>query len=352
MNEIRVIQYGIGEMGSAMADLVSRKKGLRIVAAIDTARGVGQDLGEILGLGRKLGVIVTDDPKTVFKDCRADVVLHATTSFLEQIYPQIIDAVEAGVNFISIAEELGYPYARHPKLAKNIDELAKVHGVTVLGTGLNPGFIMDSLIIHCTGIFDAVRGIYAERIANSSEYGPAVLGRRGFGLSADVWKKKASKNLISGHIGFEESISMIADSLGWELDDIKQQAFEPVVADIDRSTADVTIRAGTVCGFKQKVCGIKDGQELITFAQESQVRAEQKRLDEHLIRIEGTPEFQFTFAIPGKRTTAAMAVNMIPQVVNARPGLTSMRELPNPAALMGDVSKLISGAGGEGHTEG
>ncbi|MDH5437829.1 MAG: hypothetical protein OEX76_02895, partial [Candidatus Bathyarchaeota archaeon] len=144
IGEIGILLYGVGAVGSLIAKHLLQKHGIKIVGAIDTAEDkVGKDLGEILGLNRKLGVRVSDDVDSVLSKAKADIAVHTTSSFFKNTYHQIASIVKHGVNVVSTCEELSYPYLSEAKLAMELDSLAKKHNVTVLGTGINPGFLMD-----------------------------------------------------------------------------------------------------------------------------------------------------------------------------------------------------------------
>ncbi len=133
MKQIRVLQWGgLGAMGSGMARLALKKSGLKIVAAVDGYEGYnGKDLGEILGV-ENTGVIVTNKPETVLDKEKVDVVVIATTSWTEKQMPDLRKILKAGINCISIAEEMSTPEAQSPELAKELDELAKANGVSIL----------------------------------------------------------------------------------------------------------------------------------------------------------------------------------------------------------------------------
>lgn len=341
--KIRVVVYGLGEMGSRLVRLLASKKGFVIVGAIDARRGIGEDLGKVVGIPRPLGIKVSSDPHSVLSRGRAHVVLHATTSLLEEVYPQIIAAIEARANVISICEEMGNPWHLHPGKARKMHTLAKASGVTVLGTGLNPGFLMDSLVVHCTGICQEVRRIHVSRSADSSSYGPAVLDRRGFGLTPEQWKKGLSEGRVAGHYGNLGSMATVAESLGWKLDAMRQEQPKPILAEFPVETAHVRIAKGSVRGFVQAWYGIRGKEKLITFTYETQVYSEgEERFLADTIRIEGTPSFSVEIkGIDGPQATAAIAVNTIPDVLRAEPGLTTVRHLPNPSAIMSDVRRFI-----------
>lgn len=344
MREIKVIQYGVGAMGSLMVKIALKRKGLRLVGAIDQGKKVGMDLGEAIGFDGKLGILISGEPQTLLKNTDADIVLHATSSFLDGVYPQIAMAIEAGMNVISTCEELAYPWYRYPELANKIDWLAREKGVTILGTGVNPGFSMDTLVIHCTGLCAEVKRITAKRISDAFLYGPNVLDRRGTGLPLDEWKKKASEKKITGHIGSHDSMRMISASLGWNLDETVETPIEPIIAEVAIEIPPfIKIEKGAVCGYRQETYALMGGEKVILFENEGRVygKAEEHHTEDSL-HIEGSPEIKLAIrpGLAGSITTSSMVVNAIAQVMNSRPGLLSVKDLPNPSALM-DMRKFF-----------
>ncbi|MCW4021414.1 MAG: saccharopine dehydrogenase NADP-binding domain-containing protein, partial [Candidatus Bathyarchaeota archaeon] len=244
MEKVNVVLYGVGAVGSRIAKFLLKKDGIEIVGAIDVAREKnGKDLGDVLALDRQLGVVVSDEPEAVLSKVKADVVVHATTSFLKQTYPQIAKAVEHGVNVVSTCEELSYPYPEEPEIAKKLDELAKKHEVTVLGTGINPGFIMDTLIIALTGVCQKVETIKVTRVINAAKRRASFQKKIGVGLTVDEFKEKMERKVITGHVGLEQSIYMIASALGWKLDKIEAE------------TNAIEGKPGQVVGLKQLARG-------------------------------------------------------------------------------------------------
>jgi len=344
MREVKVIQYGVGVMGSLMVKTALKRKGLRVVGAIDMGKNVGVDLGEAIGLDSKLGISISGDPQTLLRNTDADVILHATVTFLDEVYPQIAMAVESDMNVISICEELAYPWYRHPELATKIDRLARENGVTVLGTGVNPGFSMDTLVIHCTGLCAEVKRIRVKRISDGGLYGPKVYDRRGLGLSPDAWERRRSANKISGHVGTHESMRMIAASLGWNLDETIDEQIEPIIAKVDIDLPNYKkIEKGTICGYNQKQYALMGGEKVIFFENEGRIYGkDEERHTEDSVHVDGNPEIKLTISpgLLGDVTTSSMAVNSIAQVMACRSGLVSVKDLPNPAALM-DVRRFF-----------
>lgn len=233
MENIRVIMWGLGAMGSGMArDLLTNRKGVEIVGVIGSNPAkLGKDLGEALGLERRLGITVSGDPAEVLRT-KADIVLLATASFAREVLPQLRLAVEAGKNVVTIAEEMAAPQAQHPDIAAELDALAQKHGVTILGTGVNPGFVLDTLIVTLTGACQQVRKITAARINDLSPFGPTVMKTQGVGSTVEEFDAGVKSGAIVGHIGFQESIYLIAAALSWKLDRVAESR-EPIVSTVE-----------------------------------------------------------------------------------------------------------------------
>lgn len=342
MNQpIRVLQWGLGAMGSGMARLMLEKSGLQIVAAVDARPDyVGRDLGEVLGVGKKLGVIVTDQPETVLDSNKVDLTVIATTSWTERQMPDLRKIITAGINVISIAEEMADPAAQHPELAKELDGLAKQHGVSVLGTGVNPGYVLDLLVVALTGGCHSVERIEASRVNDLSPYGPTVMETQGVGTTPEVFRKGVAEGTIVGHVGFPESIQLISDALGLGVDRIVQTR-EPIISKVYRETPHVKVEPGMVAGCAHTGVGYRGDTEVIRLVHPQQIHPHLENQDTgDYINIYGVPEIHMAIKpeYAGGKATIGIAVNMIPHVVAATPGLKRMIDLPVPAALMGETA--------------
>ncbi|MCD5416294.1 NAD(P)-binding domain-containing protein [Candidatus Bipolaricaulota bacterium] len=335
MNNIKVAVIGLGAMGGGIAKMVLGKKGLSLVGAYARREAkAGKDLAEVIGLDGQTGVIVTNSMDELLA-ARADVVIHAVTSFVEEAYPEIVKILSAGQNIVSIAEELAYPQVGSPDLTAKIDEVARAGGVTVLGTGINPGFVLDALILTLTGACIEVKKINASRVNDLSPFGSTVMRTQGVGTTVEEFEKGLENGTIVGHIGFPESIGLIADTLGWELDEVVQTR-EPIISNTYRETPYVKVHPGMVAGCRHVGIGMRAGEPLITLEHPQQIHPGEEGIETgDYIRIEGTPEINMAIKpeIPGGIGTIALAVNMIPQVINAEPGLTTMADLPIPRAF-------------------
>lgn len=346
MGDIRVIVWGLGAMGGGIAKLLSEKKGIKIVGAIaNRPEKSGKDLGEVIGLGKDTGVIVSCDYESVIKDTGADIVMLCTDSFIKKIFPQIKLIAESHKNCITIAEEMSYPAAADAEYAGMIDKTALENGVTILGTGVNPGFVLDTLILTLTGVCRRVDSIKASRINDLSPFGTTVMRTQGVGTTPEEFERGIKNGTIVGHIGFRESIPMIADALGIEIDEVVETR-EPIISNTCRETPYVKVEPGMVAGCRHTGYGMRDGKAVITLIHPQQIKPMTEDVETgDYINIEGDPDINMCIKpeIPGGIGTIAVAVNMIPLCLNSKPGLVTMSELPFPRAIMGDFSKVLKG---------
>ena len=337
MENVRIVLYGVGAMGTRIAKFLLKKKGVEIVGAIDVAKEkIGKDLGEILGINKRLGIKVSNNPDDVLSRANADVVVHSTTSFLKQTYSQIAAAIKHGVNVVSTCEELSYPYATELELAEKLHKLAREHSVTVLGTGINPGFLMDTRVINLTSVCQEIEHIKATRIMNAATRRAPFQKKIGAGLTINEFKRRIEDETITGHVGLTQSIAMIANALKWKLDKIEVDPVEPVIAETQVESEAVKVELGQVAGLKQCARGIKEEKEVITLDFQAYLGAKEEY---DAITIKGVPNVHEKIApcIHGDSGTVAIIVNCIPKVMNATPGLVTMKDLPVPSAALEDM---------------
>lgn len=343
---VKVAIWGFGAMGSGMAKMLVEKKGVEIVAVCDRHdTRVDKDMYEVLGVDRdgRDPVIIKPNVEEVITEGCADVCLTATDSFTKAAFPRLKYVLEQKINVISTAEEMAYPKAQSPEEAKKLDEIAKENGVSILGTGINPGLIMDLLVVVLTGCMTDVKEIEAERVNSLSPFGPAVMEEQGVGITQNEFNKGVKDGSLAGHVGFHESITMIADAIGWPVEKIEQQ-MKPIVTDEDRKSKYGFAKAGNVAGVNMTGQGYVNGEKLINMKHPQQIEPEQVGVHTgDYIKIKGTPEVNMSIKpeVEGGLGTIAMCVNMIPQIINANPGLKTMLDLPVPRALMGDVRDRI-----------
>ncbi|MCL2376021.1 MAG: 2,4-diaminopentanoate dehydrogenase, partial [Defluviitaleaceae bacterium] len=248
-----------------------------------------------------------------------------------------------GVNVITIAEEMAFPAAQEPELAKKIDEIAKKNGVSVLGTGINPGLVMDLLAVVLSACMTDVTKVMCKRVNSLSPFGPTVMREQGVGLTVEEFEAGMKDHTVAGHVGFAESIAMIAEGLGLETDDFQQQ-MKPTVTDVDRKSPYGFAAAGNVAGVDMTAQALKNGEVVIDMYHPQQIEPEMVGVQTgDYVELTGTPPVSMAIKpeINGGLGTIAMGVNCIPQVINADPGLITMLDIPVPRAIMGDFRKLI-----------
>jgi len=342
---VKVAIWGFGAMGRGIAEMILKKKGIEIIGVCDINPAiVGKDIHEVLGIERKgAEVFIKDDIKDIVKNGNCDIALLATDSFTKNAFEKIKYCLEQKVNVISTAEEFAYPKQQSPELTKQLDEVAKANGVTALGTGINPGFVLDYLILALTGTCETVDYIKAARVNDLSPFGHAVMEEQGVGITPEEFERRMADDSLAGHVGFPESIAMVAEGLGVKLEKVEQTK-DPIISNVARETKYAKVDPGNLAGIRQQGFGYVDGKVYIEMDHPQQVlpHLENQGTGDY-IWIKGTPDIAMEIKpeIPGGIGTISMVVNMIPQTINADPGVVTMLDLPVPRAIMGDFRDFI-----------
>src|SRR5256712_4460444 len=333
MPNIRVMHFGLGPIGAAIVKQVAQRPGFKIVGAIDIDPAKeGRDLGDVVGFKERLGVIVSDDAKKALKAAKPDIVVLCTGSSLKKVMPQIELILKTKTPIVSTTEELSYPGYTHIRQARQIRDWAKKARVAVLGTGVNPGFAMDALPIALTAVCERVDRVVVNRVQDARIRRRPFQQKTGAGLTTEQFQKKVDDGSVR-HVGMTESIAMIADSLGWTLDRIADD-IQPKLASVTISSEYLAVDPGYVCGIIQDGIGYRKGEAAIRLHMEAYLGAPES-VDS--IEIEGSPRIssRISGGIHGDVATASIVVNSIPRVLNAAPGLQTMRDLPLPSFFPG-----------------
>jgi hypothetical protein len=326
---ISVMFYGLGPIGAAVARQVVARKGFTVAGGIDIDPAkLGQDLGAVIGLDKKLKVRVTNDAAGALKREKPDVVVLCTSSALKKVMPQIELILKARIPIVSTTEELAYPVGKNRALAKKIDRLAKRAKVAVLGTGVNPGFVMDALPIALTGVCERVDSVRIDRIQDARIRRLPFQQKIGSGLTTDQFQKKVEDGSVR-HVGLAESVTMIADAFGWKLDKVTDD-IKPKIATAAVESELIAVDPGYVCGLVQDGIGWKNGKPIITLHMEAYLGAPESY---DSVVIEGVPrlEQKISGGVHGDIATASITVNSIPKVLSAPPGLRTMRDMVLPS---------------------
>jgi 4-hydroxy-tetrahydrodipicolinate reductase len=320
---VRVIQFGLGPIGCATARLVHERENLELVGAVDIDPAkIGTDVGELIGLDRPLGIEVRGRLAEV--GAPADVVVHTTNSFFDLFIDQVLEILEAGFNIVSTSEELTFPWLDQPDEAARVDGAARKAGKTVLGTGVNPGFLMDALPLFITSISQRVDHIDVVRVVNASLRRGPFQAKIGSGMTVEVFRTKMAEGRM-GHVGLIQSTAMLFDTLGRKLVRLETHV-EPIVAEVAVRSEFFDVRPGLVRGLHQTGRAYSDGGELLSLTFRAALD-EEPAYDS--ITVSGCPDLSVRLrGTNGDLATVAIAVNAIHRTRAAAPGLLTMRDLP------------------------
>jgi hypothetical protein len=319
VQQISVAQYGIGPIGAEIARLLLSKPWVRLVAAVDIDPAkIGRDVGEVIGLGREAGIEVTKD-LTV----KADVVCHSTGSRLREVSGQLSSLLERGSHVVSTCEELAFPLDR--EMREQLQKVARSANVTLLGTGVNPGFVMDKLPLTLTAVCQRVDSIQIVRVQNASTRREPLQRKVGAGMTVAEFQSAVAAGKIK-HMGLRESLILVGHGLGVDFDEVSEEKIEPMVADRKVVTQYLEVAPGQVAGVHQTIEG--RGKINVSLELKMFVGAEATAADRVIIKGVPDLEMEIKGGVHGDRATAAMVVNAIPRVVTARPGILTMDDIP------------------------
>lgn len=341
MKKIRVVQFGVGPIGASIVRLMRQKSDIEIVGAIDRDPAkAGRDLGDVVGAtDGPWGVAVTANSREMLEK-PVDVVVHSTSSYLASVMDQLLECIGAGCCIVSTCEELAYPFRKSPDLAAKLDSAAKDEGVALVGTGVNPGFVLDKLVLTLSAVSQTVDSARAVRVVDASKRRLPLQKKIGAGMTPEEFRAQVDAGVIKHH-GLPESVAMVADGLGFEIDDITE-TIQPVIAQENIRTEFLEVLPGQVAGVHQIARGTSDGVEKIFLELQMYVGA---KTPADTIELKGQPNL--SLVIPGGThgdvATAAIAVNAIPAVVAAPAGLRTSRDLP--LAYFPASAKVHSAAG-------
>ncbi len=327
------MHFGLGPIGAAIVKQVAARPGFKIVGAIDIDPSkVGRDLGDVVALPKRLGVKISGDAVKALKSAKPDVVVLCTSSSIKKVMPQIETILRSKTAIVSTTEELSYPGYTHIRQARQIHAMAKKAKVGVLGTGVNPGFAMDALPIALTAVCERVDRVIVNRVQDARIRRLPFQQKIGAGLTTEQFQKKVDDGSVR-HVGLTESIAMIADALGWTLDRITDD-IQPKLAAVTISSEYLAVDPGYVCGIIQDGVGYRKKEPVIKLHMEAYLGSPDTY---DSVEIEGSPSLSMKIAggIHGDVATASIVVNSIPQVLNAAPGLHTMRDLALPSFFSG-----------------
>jgi len=330
----RIVIFGVGSVATSALALCAKRPWLRVVGAI---RGEEKRASETEPTPSGWeGVTLWSDPDAMLDDAQPDVALIATQSPLAAVMPDIERCAVRGIHVICTSEELAWPDVEQPGQRERLQEVAARAGVSVVATGINPGFVFDSLPLMLAGAAWDVHSIHVVRVLDASVFGQNVHRSLGIGYEEEEFHKAVASRDIRGHIGFAESARTIADAMGVVLEHFEEH-LEPVPADRDHELREYTIRPPQSAGVTQHATGTVSGGEWLRFDLSLHVAPEAIGWEtQDRIHIVGENDLDLTIK-PGTHavlTTAALLVNTIPTALQASPGFYPVARLvPNPPWL-------------------
>ena len=325
----KVAQFGLGPIGIESIRLAVEKDWIEFVGGIDIDPAkVGKTVGQVVGTKTAADAKIYKSFDELWETAKPQVVLHTAGSKADVSIGQIKPMAERGVSVVSSCEELLVPKFRAPKLADELDAICKKSGARVLGTGVNPGFVMDLLPICMTGVSRTVDHIYCERVVNATTRREPLQRKIGSGMDPDEMRRLFAAGK-TGHAGFLESLALLGHAMGWTFTE-SYELFEPMIAPYDIITKFFTVRKGQCCGIHQTVIAKTGDVQRVHMDLKMYLDAK----DPHdAIKITGDPplEVRINGGVAGDSATVASLVNAIPRVLKAPPGVLMMTDVAVPA---------------------
>lgn len=321
---IKVIQLGLGPLGQKVVKFALERSFIKLVAAVDPAPDkAGKDLGEVCGVDN-LNITVCPDLPAALKSARASVALVTTVSSVKKLEPQVIELAEAGLNVVSTCEELSFPWKTQPQVSKRIDEAFRKNKVACVGTGVNPGYLMDFLPSILTGVCQKVEQVKISRVQDATPRRVPFQQKIGAGLTLPQFHEKVAAGTLR-HVGLTESVHMIAHHLGWKLEKVTED-LNPVIAEKDIQGGYMPITKGLASGVAQSARGYMNKKEVIILQFRAAV-GEPESFDR--VEIKGVPDIVSTISggVNGDIATCAITINAVRSIVDSKPGLRTMIDM-------------------------
>ncbi|WP_375760044.1 dihydrodipicolinate reductase [Corallococcus exercitus] len=322
---VPVVVMGLGFIGQEIARAALSSPEVELMGAVDSQPSlVGRPLGDVLGqAGPRFKV--ADTLERAVGRRKGVVVLHATSSRLSQVMDQLLDALKLGLPVASTCEELAFPHLKYPELAEKLERAAQKAGVAIVGTGVNPGFVLDRLVATAGQVCGPVRKVLASRVVDARTRREALQRKVGAGLTEEEFFDLVDREEL-GHVGLVESAALAALGLGLDCDDFEEEV-APVFAEEEITGGAFVVKKGRVAGMFQSVVGLEEGQERVRLELTIAVGADNPR---DRIEIDADPRLvlEIPGGVAGDRATANALVNAAPRLTAAEAGLLTVLELP------------------------
>lgn len=329
---LKVIQIGMGPLGIQIAQYISEKTRITTIAAVDINKALaGKDLGTFMGQEAN-GVQISNSLDEALNQVsiKPDVAIITTVSSIAKLESQIEEVAKQHIPIVSTCEELSYPWKQNREIAERIDSMCKKYDIACLGTGINPGFLMDYLPSVLSSVCKEVESIKVERFQDASPRRIPFQQKIGAGLSLEAFKAKELTGTLR-HVGLKESVYFLAESLGFELDEVSED-LNPVIANQDIKNGGMNIPQGHARGVEQVAHGYINGNSKIEMHFKAAI-GEPRSFDR--VTIKGVPSFtsEIDTGVNGDVATCAITINSVQSILKASPGLHTMASVGLPGYL-------------------
>ena len=328
ISKIKLAQFGLGPIGLETLKLAATKPWAKVVGGIDIDPAkVGKDLGELTRVKTLRGLRVYPTLEKLIAAEKPDIIFHTAVSRFKAAFEQIEPMARSGISVVSSCEELLFPQLREPGLAAQLDRTCRKHGARVIGTGVNPGFVMDVLPLCMTGVSREVRAVHVQRVVNASTRREPLQRKIGSGLPPREFRKLFQQGK-AGHAGLKESLALVAHALGWKIHGIVETG-DAVVANRNIRTRFLEVKKGQTCGLHQRAEAKVNGKVCLTLDLKMYLDAKKPH---DAVQIEGEPPLNVIVqnGVAGDHATVAALVNTAARILRAPPGLLLMTDLPVP----------------------
>lgn len=333
---IKIVVVGFGAMGTKTVEQLNKKTTVSVEAVVDT-NPVYKGMYTTDYIKGNKQIPIYDSLESVdWEDI--DVAIVTSASFLTQIEPLLVELAKKKVNILTIAEEMSYPEVAHAEISQKLNQLALDHNISILGTGINPGFIFDLFIMTLSSTCLDINEIHATRVNNLAEFGETVLKSQGVGLTVKEFTESVKTNEVVGHVGFPQSIHLLAKAFNWELTSLEEEK-EPIISKQQVKIEGRVIEKGHVIGCNHKAIAHFKNNKRIKFEHPQQICIDNYPETKDEIEIKGVPNIHLKIEpeIPGGTGTVAMIVNLIPLIIESKPGLLTILDLPRLPTIFNEA---------------
>jgi 2,4-diaminopentanoate dehydrogenase len=324
---LKIAIIGLGPIGLACARAAQRDQGMQLAGLVDIDPAKrGKRLVELDAFADADDVAVVSDVDEL-PEAGVDVAILSTTSYFDRLAPTLRQLMRKKIHVASSCEEMAWPWLRHPHLGDVINGEAQKAGVTLVGTGVNPGFVMDLLPVALSSMMVRVERVRVTRVVDALARRVPLQRKVGSTMSVEQFNKLADDGRI-GHMGIGESVTMLAQGLGRHpmKSDIRT-TLSPVVADRAIECALGTVQPGQVCGMHNT--GHYAGGGIAIDLDLTMALAAPNPRDEIEIAGDGrTITTVVPGSTPGDTATVASLVNVARRLPHAPRGLRTMLDLP------------------------